>query len=84
MVKYPLRNGLVEAATPVEVGHNRGHFGMVDGVAYTEAFPSMHPQAYDRPPLTLHTRVKASEPNAEWHARVCRLLAAQVPVSPRR
>jgi hypothetical protein len=32
MVKYPLRNGLVEAAAPVEVGHNTGHFW----------FPSLH------------------------------------------
>ena len=61
-----------------------GHFGLVVGVAYAEAFTSMHPQVYDRLPLTPHTRVKASEPNAEWHARVCRLLASQVPVSPRR
>ena len=58
-----------------------GHFGMFCGVAYAEPFTSMLPQVYDRLPITPHTRIKASEPTKDWHARVCKLLAAQVPVA---
>ena len=43
----------------------------------------MLPQVYERLPITPHTRIKASEPNTEWKARVCRLLAAQVPMAER-
>jgi LmbE family N-acetylglucosaminyl deacetylase len=39
-----------------------GHFGLFAGVAYAEPFTSMHPQVYDRLPLTAITREKAREP----------------------
>ncbi|MEE2658909.1 MAG: PIG-L deacetylase family protein [Candidatus Latescibacterota bacterium] len=56
-----------------------GHFGLFSGVAYAEPFTSMHPQVYDRLPLTPHTRIKAHEATDAWQDRVCRLLAAKVP-----
>lgn len=59
-----------------------GPFGMFSGVAQAEPFTSMYPQVYDRLPLTQHTRIKASETNKQRKSRVCRLLAAQVPVTP--
>jgi len=56
-----------------------GHFGMFSGVAYAEPFTSMQPQVYERLPITPHTLRRTSEKTAEWRARVCRLLAAQMP-----
>ena len=60
-----------------------GHFGLFCGVAYAEPFTSMRPQVYQRLPLTPHSRRKACEPNQEWHDRVCRLLAAPLPMPER-
>ena len=57
-----------------------GHYGLYSGVAYAEPFCSMRPQVYDRLPVTPHARMLAAERIGEWHARVCQLLGARIPL----